>query len=215
MEKKSGDRDRASPRRMLRSVVTAVRPLRMRETVARATQSADAWVLAGSARLHRREFEQARADLDAALLLNASLPGLYTLAGQARDALGDTDAAAHAFEAALKADPRDFNANLYLGAMRLKKRDLEGARPLLEVALELEPGMPQARLQMAKLDAMQGRNAEAAAALEELEKADPNWLDPHVELAPLYYKLHRPKDGARERAIVDQLTAEQQKQGPK
>jgi tetratricopeptide (TPR) repeat protein len=184
------------------------------EAVARNTHSADAWVLAGSARLHRREFQAARVDLDAALELDSSIPGLYTLAGQARDALGDTDAAALAFQAALKADPKDFNANLYLGAMRLKQRDLEGARPLLEVALELQPQMPQARLQMAKLDAMQGNNAEAAAALEQLEKTDPAWLDPHVELAPIYYKLHRPDDGQRERDMVRQIEAQQQKDGP-
>ena len=184
------------------------------EKVARAQHSADAYVIAGSARLHRREFREARADLDAAIEASPSIPGLYTLAGQARDALGDTDAARTAFEAALRADPRDATANLYLGAIRLKQRDLEGARPLLELALQLQPQAPQARLQMAKLNAMTGKYAEAAAALEELEKADPNWLDPHVELAPLYYKLHRPEDGERERNIVDQIEAQQQKAGP-
>ena len=51
-------------------------------------------------------------------------------------------------------------------------------------------------------------------ALESLEKADPNWLDPHIELAAIYYKLHRPDDGQRERDIVQQLEAKQQKLGP-
>jgi Tfp pilus assembly protein PilF len=85
---------------------------------------------------------------------------------------------------------------------------------LLQLALQLQPQAPQARLQMAKLNAMTGNYAEAATALEELEKADPNWLDPHVELAPLYYKLHRPEDGQRERAIVEQIEARQQSKGP-
>jgi hypothetical protein len=61
---------------------------------------------------------------------------------------------------------------------------------------------------------MTGKYAEAATTLEELEKADPNWLDPHIELAPIYYKLHRPDDGQRERDIVQQLEATQQKAGP-
>jgi hypothetical protein len=74
--------------------------------------------------------------------------------------------------------------------------------------------MPQVKLQMSKLDAMTGKYNEAAAALESLEKADPNWLDPHVELAAIYYKLHRPEDGQRERAIVEQIEARQQKAGP-
>jgi tetratricopeptide (TPR) repeat protein len=184
------------------------------ERVARATGSADAYFLAGSARLSRREFKEARGDLDAALELNPALPGLWTQAGQARDALGDNDAALPAFEAALRQDPNDFLANLYLGTMKLKQRDLDGARPLLTLALQLQPTMPEARFQMAKLNSMTGKYAEAATALEDLEKGDPKWLDPHVELAALYYKLHRPEDGARERGIVEQIEAQQQKAGP-
>jgi tetratricopeptide (TPR) repeat protein len=168
------------------------------EKMARATQSPDAWLIAGSTRLHRREFHEARA----ALAINPSVPGLYTMVGQARDALGDTEAAQPAFEAALRQDPRDFYANLYLGTMRLKARDMDHARPLLELALKLQPGNPQARLQMAKLNGMTGKYAEAAATLEDLEKADPNWLDPHIELAPLYDQ--------RERDIVQQIEAKQQ-----
>jgi tetratricopeptide (TPR) repeat protein len=184
------------------------------ENVAKATQSADAYFIAGSARLRRREFHEARTDLDAAINLHGDFPGLYTMAGQARDALGDADAAQPAFEAALKADPKDFTANLYLGTMRLKARDLDSARPMLELALQLQPKSPMARLEIAKLNGMTGKYAEAAAKLEELEKADPNWIDPHIELAPIYYKLHRPADGQRERDLVQQIEARQQKAGP-
>jgi tetratricopeptide (TPR) repeat protein len=184
------------------------------EKVAKATHSTDAYFIAGSARLRRREFHEARADLDAAVDLHGNFPGLYTMAGQARDALGDTEAAQPAFVEALKQDPQDFTANLYLGTMRLKQRDLDSARPMLELALKLQPQSPMARLQMAKLNGMTGKFAEAAATLEELEKADPNWLDPHIELAAIYYKLHRPDDGQRERDIVQQIEARQQKAGP-
>jgi Tfp pilus assembly protein PilF len=164
--------------------------------------------------LRRNEFREARADLDAALELAPSFPGLYTLAGQARDALGDTAASVPAFEAALRADPKDPTANLYLGVTRLKERDFDSARPLLELALQLQPGLPLARLQLAKLNGMTGKYAEAAATLEDLEKTDPGWLDPHVELAAVYYKLHRPEDGQKEREIVQQIEAKQQQAGP-
>jgi tetratricopeptide (TPR) repeat protein len=184
------------------------------EKVAKATRSADAYFIAGTARLHRREFHEARADLDAAIDLHGNFPGLYTMAGQARDALGDTQAAQSAMEQALKQDPNDFTANLYLGAIRLKQRDLDSARPMLELALQLQPANPMARLQMAKLNGMTGKYTEAAATLEELEKSDPKWLDPHIELAAIYYKLHRPDDGQRERDIVQQIEASQQKAGP-
>jgi tetratricopeptide (TPR) repeat protein len=128
--------------------------------------------------------------------------------------MGDSDASVPAFQAALRADPKDATANLYLGVIRLKQRDFESARPLLELALELRPGHPLTRLELAKLNGMTGKYAEAAATLEELEKSDPNWLDPHIELAAIYYKLHRPEDGQRERTIVQQIEEKQQKAGP-
>jgi tetratricopeptide (TPR) repeat protein len=184
------------------------------EKVAKATQSADAYFIAGSARIRHRQFHEARADLDAAIEMHGDFPGLCTMAGQARDALGDTEAAMPAFVEALKQDPKDFTANLYLGTMRLKQRDMDSARPMLELALQLQPQSAQARLEMAKLNGMTGKYAEAAATLEELEKADPNWLDPHIELAALYYKLHRAEDGQRERDIVQKLEARQQSAGP-
>ncbi|HEU5457916.1 MAG TPA: tetratricopeptide repeat protein [Terracidiphilus sp.] len=185
------------------------------ERMAQATHAVDAYVIAGSARLHKRQFHEAREDLEAAVKLNPNFPGLQTLVGQARDALGDQDAAMPAFEAAVKENPHDFMANLYLGTMWLKQRDLEKARPLLEEAVKLQPQAPMARFQMAKLNGLTGKYAEAAATLEDLEKADPGWLDPHVELATLYYKLHRPADGQREREIVAKIQAQQQKAGPK
>jgi tetratricopeptide (TPR) repeat protein len=184
------------------------------EKTAQATNAQDAWFIAGSARMQRREFRQARTDLDAALAINPSMPGLNSLAGQARDALGDVDDAKAAFEVALRQDSQDFAANLYLGTMRMKQRDLDGARPLLEMAVKLHSEAPQAQYQMAVLNGMTGHYAEAAAELEPLEKADPDWLDPHIQLASLYYKLHRSEDGAREREIVQRLEAQQQKQGP-
>jgi len=184
------------------------------EKAASATHSPDAYVIAGTAHMHRSEFREARADFDTALDLSPTFPGLYTLAGQARDASGDSEASVPAFQAALRADPKDATANLYLGVIRLKQRDFDSARPLLELALELRPGHPLTRLELAKLNGMTGRYAEAAATLEDLEKSDPNWLDPHIELAAIYYKLHRPEDGQRERDIVQQIEAKQQKAGP-
>lgn len=184
------------------------------ERVAQATRSADSYVIAGDSLLRRGEFHKAAVDLDAALALNPALPGLHTMVGQAHDALGETDKSVAAFEAALKENPKDFTANLYLGATRLKQREFDSARPLLELAQELQPNSQFAQLQMAKLNSMTGKYEEAAAALEGIIKNDPKWLDPHVELAPIYYKLHRPEDGDRERKIVEEIQAAQQKAGP-
>lgn len=175
------------------------------EKVAKARHAADAWFIAGTARFARREFHEASNDGEQALLCDPKLPGAHTLAGQAHYAIGQPEQAARDFQAALKANPRDFTANLYLGILRFDDRNFDDARPLLELAVGLQPSAPLARLELAKLNAITGNQQAALQALEDLVKTDPDWLDPHVELAALYYKLHRPEDGQREREIVQRL----------
>ena len=186
------------------------------EKSAQLSNAPDSYVLAGSTLLGLGDYERARHDLDEALKLNPDLPAdVYSLDGEARDKNGDLTEAETAFREALKRDPDNFKANLYIGAMLYKRRDMDQAKPYLDKAVRLNPKDTMANYEDAMLKSTSGDTAGAAAQLEEVEKADPKWLEPHVELATLYYKLHRPKDGARERAIVDQITAEQQKQGPK
>jgi tetratricopeptide (TPR) repeat protein len=184
------------------------------EKVAKAGNSADAYFLAGSTFLDLNEFESARRDLDAALRLDPKLPGIYTLAGTARDKTGDVKEAEAAFRESLKINPDDFDANLYLGAILYKRRDLDEARPYLDRALRLNPSNSMARYEEAMFESTSGQYEAAAQDLEKLVKDDPSWLEPHVELASLYYRLRRPADGAKEREIVDKLTADQQAQGP-
>jgi tetratricopeptide (TPR) repeat protein len=184
------------------------------EKVATLGRSADAYLLAGATLLDLNEFEAARRDLDAALNLNPKLPRVYSLAGMARDKTGDITAAETAFREALKIDPEDFDANLYLGAILYKQRKMDEAKPYLDAALRLNPKSYMARYEFAMFKSTSGQYEEAARDLEKLVKDDPEWLEPHEELATLYYKLHRPEDGAKERAVVEKLTAEQQAKGP-
>lgn len=184
------------------------------EKVAKSGNSADAYLLAGSTQLDLNEFESARRDLDEAIRLDPKLPGVYTLAGTARDKTGNIKEAEVAFREALKINPDDFEANLYLGAILYKRRDLDEAKPYLDRALRLNPTSSLARYEAAMFESTSGQLEAAVQDLEKLIKDDPGWLEPHVELASLYYRLHRSADGAKERAIVDKLTAEQQAQGP-
>lgn len=184
------------------------------EKVAQAGPAADAYLLAGATLLDLNEYEQARKDLEEALKLNSSLPAVYTLVGTARDKTGDIQNAEAAFREALKRNPDDFQANLYLGAILYKRRDMEEAKTYLDRAVRLKPTDSMARYEAAMWKSTTGDYEAAAHELEQLAKDDPNWLEPHVELATLYYKLHRPDDGARERQVVERITAEQQAQGP-
>ena len=184
------------------------------DKTAQATQSADAYLLAGSTLLDLNDNEHARSDLEAALRLNPKLPRVYTLTGMARDKNGDAAAAEPAFREALKLNPGDFEANLYLGAILYKRRAVDEAKPYLDRALELNPSSSMARYELAMWKSTAGQYESAAKELEAIVKSDPDWLEPHVQLATVYYRLHRADDGARERAIVDRLTAQQQSRGP-
>lgn len=184
------------------------------EKVAEASNSADAYQLAGVTLFGLNDFEASRRDLEAALRLDAKLPGIYMLVGKARANVGDVKDAEPAFRQALQINPDDFEANLYLGVLLYKQRRLPEAKTYLDHALKLKPSDNMARYESAMLKSTNGQNEEAARDLEQVVKDDPNWLEPHVELASLYYKLHRPQDGAKERAIVDRIRAEQQARGP-
>ena len=184
------------------------------EKVAKANSGADSYMIAGATLLQLNEYEQARQDLEQALRLKPTLPGLYTLVGTARDKTGDVDDAETAFREALKTNPDDFEANLYLGAILYKRRDIAEAKGYLDRALRLKPADSMARYEAAMLKSTSGDYETATRELELLVKDDPEWLEPHVELATLYYRLHRPEDGAKERQIVDSLTAKQQERGP-
>lgn len=184
------------------------------EKAAQGQNSADAYLLAGATRLQMNDFEPARRDLEEALRLNPKLPNIYTLVGEARDKTGDAQEAEPAFREALKIDPDDFEANLYLGAILYKRRAMDEAKTYLDHALALKPNDLMARYESAMLKSTSGEYEAAAQALEQVVKDNPEWLEPHVELASLYYRLHRPQDGARERQVVERLSAEQQSRGP-
>lgn len=185
------------------------------ERAAELGNSGDAYMVAGAALMDLNEFEQARHDLEIALQLSPNLRGLHTMVGMARDKTGDQKNAEPAFREAVKENPNDFDANLYLGALLYKQRHLDEAKGYLEQAVKLKPTDVMARYESAMLKSTSGEYEVAATQLEGVIKDNPDWLEPHVELTSLYYKLHRPADGAKERAIVEKLTAEQQAKGPK
>lgn len=184
------------------------------EKVAQAGPSPDAYLFAGATLLDLNEYERARKDLEEALRLAPAMPGIYTQVGIARDKTGDTANAESAFREALKSTPNDFQANLYLGAILYKRRETAEAKKYLDQALLVKPKDSMARYESAMLKSTTGDYETAAHELEQLSKDDPDWLEPHVELAALYYRLHRLEDGAKQRQIVDAITARQQARGP-
>lgn len=183
----------------------------MMERVAKSTNGADGYLIAGSARVDLNDLEQAAQDLDSASRLNPSLPAVHSLLGTVRDKLGDQAGAEPELRKALELNPNDFQANLTLGAILFKqKRDVPEARGLVEHALKLDPSSTLARYELALIKTSSNELQSAAGDLEQVVGRDPQWLDPHIRLAALYFRLNRGTDGQKEREIVDRLTAEQQ-----
>jgi tetratricopeptide (TPR) repeat protein len=177
------------------------------DQVARETHSADAYLLAGQTRLALTDYDAARRDVDAALRVNPALAGAITLNGMLLEQTGDYAGAEAALRQALGVNFEDFDAHFYLGAVLYYRREMKGARTELEKALELRPGSAEARYELALVLRAEGDLRGALANLETVARQSPGWLQPHIELAALYFKLHRAEDGARERQIVDRLSA--------
>jgi tetratricopeptide (TPR) repeat protein len=178
------------------------------EKAAQEGHSAEAYMLTAEAQLKLQAFEQARQNIDEAIRLNPHLPGVYTLSGIIRDYSGDQEGAVAAFEKTLGAYPNDFQAQLLLGAVLYTQRRLDAARLHLDRALEIRPTSSPALYELARVKRAQGQIEAAVKDLERVERDQPEWIPPHVELAALYYRLKRPEDGAREKQIVDRLTEE-------
>ena len=88
---------------------------------------------------------------------------------------------------------------------------MEKARTHLTRALQLQPESAQARFEMALVELADGQLDAALRDLLIVASATPGWLQPHVKLSSLYYRLRRPEDGAKEKQIVDRLMAADQK----
>lgn len=185
------------------------------ETVAERGHSAEAYVVAAQSYLKLGLKDKARPNYDAAIRLDPKLPGLYTLGGMLLEYSFDYDGAIKAYQEALGANPNDFEARLRLGAVLYEQRHLDAAKEQIDLVLETDPASSLARFTLARVERAQGQLVAATNDLEKVAQAEPDWLPPHIELAALYYRLNRPEDGAREKKIVDRLSAEEQQRGTK
>jgi tetratricopeptide (TPR) repeat protein len=172
-----------------------------------AAGNAGIYLLAAQTRFNVGQYDLARHDADTAQKLNPKLAGLLTINGMILEQTADYDDAEKALLQAIAADPDDYNAQFYLGALFYFKRDMPKARVHLMRALQLQPTSVQARYELALVARADGHLNTALQELQTVVRESPDWLQPHVELSALYYKLGRPADGAKERELVDRMMA--------
>jgi len=184
------------------------------DRILRDGDSAEARLLLGTTKMNAREFAEALVDLKKAAELNPQLPDVFSYLGLALMSTGDTPAAAEAFQKELASNPNDFLSNLQLGVLLKQDQQFDEARARFDRALRVRPGDPGVRYQLATLDLQAGDLAKACSLLEKLVKESPNFVEAHVSLATIYYRLKRKEDGDRERALVLKLNEQKQAMEP-
>ena len=172
--------------------------------------SAEARLLMGTTKLMMNDAPGALVDLEKAVQLSPTLPSAHAFYGRALRSAAKPEEAEKAFRAELSMNPNDFDSNLCLGVTLKEEQKYDEALPFLKHALEVRPGDMGVLYQIASLHLAERNLDDAQRELEALVKSAPNFLEAHVALATLYYRLKRKKDGDREQAIVAKLTAEQQ-----
>ena len=180
------------------------------DKILRNGDSAEARLLIGTTKLMVNDFQGALGDLQRAVELNPDLPDVFAYYGAALVATGDQEGAKQAFAKALQQDPNNFESNLRMGFLLRNDNEFDEAMKYLKRALEVRPGDPGVRYQIAAVELSQSNVALARADLESLVKESPDFTEAHVSLATAYYREKRKEDGDRERAIVDKLTAQRQ-----
>ncbi len=184
------------------------------DRILRDGETAEARLLLGTAEFMARDFTKARKDLARAAELNPRLPSVHGFYGRALLATGDPANAQAEFRKELELNPFDFDSNLNLGFLLRQDQKHDEAMPFIERALKVRPRAAAARYQLATVYLAKGQTAEAQRELEQVVADEPGFVEAHVSLATLYYRLKRKSDGDREREIVRKLNAERQAQQP-
>jgi tetratricopeptide (TPR) repeat protein len=176
--------------------------------------SAEARLLLGAARARVQDHKGALDELRRAREMNPRLPLVNSLYGRALLATGDRTGAGEAFLRELDVNPNDFESNLQLGLLRKDEHSLEEAAAFLTRAGLMRPNQPDVLYALGTLYIARGEVEKAASALEEVVRQAPEFVQAHVLLATVYYRLKRKEEGDRERAIVQELNAEAQARTP-
>jgi tetratricopeptide (TPR) repeat protein len=181
------------------------------DRILRHGDSAETWLLLGTAKLNAGDFPGALADLKKAVDLKPDLPDAWACYGQALLRTGDPATATEAYRKALTADPYSFAANMQMAILLKEADDIPGAVECLRRAQRVRPKDLALRYQFASIALQEGSLESARRDLEEVVKESPAYTEAHVALATVYYRLKRKEDGDRERAIVQKLIAEAQR----
>lgn len=153
--------------------------------VAVAPGDAQARTRLGVSRLVAGDAESAFADLEAASRLDERLaqPDIALILANLRQ--GDFEKAMQAHEELARKQPDSPQTHNLKGGILLAQRDVAGARAAFERALELAPDFLAAAVNLARLDLLDNRPADARRRFEQIIASHPGKVDAYLLLAEL------------------------------
>jgi len=172
--------------------------------------SAEAHLLLGTAHLMAQDTPGAAEEFKKAVDLNPRLLSANASYGKALLEMGQADEAQAYFLRELELNPYDFDSNLLAGVYLYKnEQEYDEALAHFDRALGVRPEALEVKFQVGLVYVLQNRIDEALPIIEEVVEKAPAFLEGHVTLARLYYRLKRPEDAQRHREIADRIRAEE------
>lgn len=174
--------------------------------------SAVVHLMLGDAYRQDHKWKGAIGEYEQAVKMAPKMPLAHLWLAEAQLLSGESAVALGNFQAEYALDPNNFATNFYLGFLYAQQGRLAKAAPYLRRAHSMVPAAFQPALQLALVEQRQGHLRRARALLAPAVRAHPNNAQGHVVLGEIYYRLHEPKRGAEQRAMVRQLVAHKQQQ---
>lgn len=178
----------------------------------RGGESAEAHVLMALQYFRQGNSLKALDELEKAVELNPELPTVHALYARALRENRDHAGAAREYLEELKRNPNHFESNLWMGLLRREENRLDEAMEYLKRARRMRPRDPSVTYAIGRVHVAADRLPEAREAFEELVETAPRFKQGHVLLATVYYRLDERALGDQQRAIVEQLRAEEKEE---
>lgn len=169
-------------------------------------------VMLGDAYRQNHKLRQAIAEYQQAVAMDPKMPLAHLWLAEAQLLSGQSGAALVSFQREYALDPTNYETNFYLGYLYAQQGALAKAQPYLRRAHEMVPSAFQPAFQLALVEYRQGQVEQARRLLAPAVARNPANAQGHVILGEIYYRLHLPKQGAAQRAILRQLVEAKQKQ---
>lgn len=186
------------------------------DRIFRKGESVEGHLMLGTGHTLAGDWPNAAIEFEKALRLDPRRPTVNGSYGLALREMSRADEAAVYFRRELELNPYDFDSNLFLGIHLYKHmQQYDEALELFHRALQVRPDHVDVRYHTGLVYLLKEDEGRALELLEGVARDVPDYMECHVALARLYFRMGRRDDAQREREIVERLRAERDAATPK